>query len=202
MTWARIDDNLTDRPDLLALDRSTRLVHLEAIVWCCRHETDGTVPRHVLRKVTDADDPAAAAETLVAAGLWTETDSGYELVGFLDDQISSEDLARQRDLAAVRQRRQRQHKAGDHTLCDARYCRRAAEAVTRDQHRESRLPDPTRPDPTVREGREGEVGQRGSADATPPAQPERQLEDLAARLVIDEHATGPAKPRKIIGEVF
>ena len=179
MTWARLDDGITDRPDLLALSRPVRLLHIEGIVWACRHETDGAIPRHVLRKVTDEPDPEQAAGELVGAGLWEATDEGWAIVGFLDDQVSAEDLAKQRAVAAERQRRSRQHKAGDHSSCDPRYCRRAAADRDREGVTDgvshgvtdgvSHDP-PTRPDPTRPVGRRGEgVGGESDADASPLA---------------------------------
>lgn len=170
MTWARLDDGITDRPDLLALERTVRLLHIEGIVWSCRHETDGAIPRHVIRKVTDDPDPEAAAAALVAAGLWNETDDGWCIDGFLEDQISSEDLERQRELARVRQRRQRQHRAGDHSLCEPRYCRRASEAsrVTDPVTDPVSHDSPTSPDPTRPTGRKGKgQGLRGGSSEAP-----------------------------------
>lgn len=108
MTWAKLDDGITDRPELLALPRDVRLVHIEGSVWSCRHETDGQIARHVLRKVTDQPNPEVAAQALVDAGLWAETDTGWEVTGFLDDQRSAADIEATRELARVRQRRQRQ----------------------------------------------------------------------------------------------
>lgn len=123
MTWTKLSDDSTDDPALLALPRSIRLVHFEALVWCNRHGTDGAIPRHMLVRVTDEKNPTKAAKLLVAAGKWKQAEDGWEIVGFLDDQPSAEDVRNQKELARQRQRRQRQHKAGDHTLCNAKYCR-------------------------------------------------------------------------------
>ena len=53
MTWAKLTDTFNDDPVLLGLPRGVRLLHVEAIVWCCKHETDGRIPRHVLTRITD-----------------------------------------------------------------------------------------------------------------------------------------------------
>src|SRR4051794_4733414 len=105
--WAKIDDRFNDDPNMLALPRGVRLVHLEGIVWACRHETDGAVPQQVLVKVTDEPDPRDAVKLLVAAGLWAETETGWEIVGFLDDQRSAKDVTKVREMSKARQRRAR-----------------------------------------------------------------------------------------------
>lgn len=154
---------------------------LEATVWCNEHETDGEIPMHGLRWITDEEDPVAAAELLVDAGLWETTPDGYRDLDFLDDQPSAEDVERTRVLARERQRRQRQHRNGDHSLCDPKYCR--ASRVT------SRVTDTvshdTRTDPSVPEvlGR-GE----GAGPALADAPPTDATAEASARLGIPPHA--------------
>lgn len=173
MTWTKLSDDATDDPALLALPRTVRLVHFEALVWANRHGTDGSIPKHMLPRITDDDAPVAAAEHLVAAGKWVPCEGGWEILGFLDDQPSADDVRRTRDLARLRQRRQRQHRAGDHELCDARYC-----PALRDKTRESRVTasvtnavshdTPTRPVPTRPGPKEPGPG-RGNDARTKPA---------------------------------
>lgn len=134
MTWTKLSDDATDDPALLALPRTIRLVHFEALVWANRHGTDGAIPRHMLPRITDDKDPDGAAELLVAAGKWELSTAGWEIVGFLDDQPSAEDVRRTKDLARLRQRKQRLHRAGDHSLCEVKYC-----PALRDETRESRV---------------------------------------------------------------
>lgn len=185
MTWARLDDGITDNPRLLALPRGVRLVHIEGIVWSCRHETDGRIPRHVLRKVTDEPDPEDAATTLVDAGLWKVVDDGWEIVGFLEDQRSSEDIAKTRAAALERQRRHRQHIGGDHSLCNPRYCKgasRVTDGVTNGgSHGPPTRPDPTRPEG---EGKGGKTATPGAADAGGAGGPSED----------EPHASTPAVP--------
>lgn len=171
MTWTKLSDDATDDPALLALPRSVRLVHFEALVWSNRHATDGVVPRHMLVRITDEPDPATAAGQLVAAGKWVESEQGWEIVGFLDDQPSAEDVQRTRELARQRQQRQRKHRGGDHSMCVAKYC-----PALRDQMRESRVTKPvtngvshdtpSRPVPTRPGPKEPGTG-RGTNQPTP-----------------------------------
>lgn len=165
MTWAKIDDRAIDGPTLLALPRGVRHMHIEGIVWCCRHETDGHIPRHAIGKVTDEPDMVDAAAQLVAAGLWAATVSGWEIVDFLAVQRSKEDIEKVKVLADARQRRHRQHQAGDHSLCDLRYCRAASRVAERIDNGVDNGPL-TRPDPARPTGRKGEG--KGAAGAAAP----------------------------------
>jgi hypothetical protein len=131
-------------------------MYLEGLVWSNKQGTDGHIPRHAVRRVTDEEDPIGAAAELVDAGLWEETGDDWSIVGFLEDQPSRADVERIQTLARDRQRRQRQHRGGDHSLCDPRYCQaasRVTNAVTHD----------TRTDPSVPTRTEGTEGRGGGA---------------------------------------
>lgn len=133
MTWTKIGDGFIDEPSILVLSRDARLLYIECLVWSNRHGTDGAIPSYVLRRITDADDPMSCVRALVDAGKWVETDDGWETVDFLKDQPSAADVARTQRFATERQRRQRQHRGGDHSLCDPRYCEKTrSDHVTRD----------------------------------------------------------------------
>jgi hypothetical protein len=103
MTWTKVGDDWCDRPDLLAVSRSTRLLALEALVWSNRHLVDGMVPRTALRRLTDHEDPIAAAAELVAAGVWAETDGGWQID--VSDQATAADVRHQQALRRERQAR-------------------------------------------------------------------------------------------------
>jgi hypothetical protein len=99
---AIIDTEIIEHPDLLALPRSVRLVHLEAIVWSKLHHTDGAIPALSLRRLTDEPDHMDAARQLVDAGLWRSSASGWSIIGFLDKQWSAERVKHKRELARER----------------------------------------------------------------------------------------------------
>lgn len=190
MTWTKISDDLPDDPRMLQLPRGVRLLHLEAMVWCNRYGTDGAIPRYGVRRITDEPEPEDAAKHLVSVGLWDDTDDGWEIVGFLDDQPSAADAERTRELAKQRQRRQRQHRAGDHSLCDPRYCNSARDALRddeRDAHRDAtrdqRLPVPSRPDPSRPEGTRD--GEEGGEPSQPPALDCRRCRGCGGVLTAD-----------------
>lgn len=158
MTWTRLSDDYTDRLDLLDLSRSARLLDVEGLVWCNRNTTDGYLPRAALRKVTDSPDANADVEELIAAGRWTDVETGWQLDW--SDQIEAEEVAAERERWARQKKRQRLHNKGDHSICDPKRCwallRQSTGESAVDSQVESRdsRPDPSRSDPTPREGRE------------------------------------------------
>lgn len=224
MTWAKIDDSMFDRPSMLTLDRGIRLVHMEALAWCCKHLTDGLVPRHALRRLTDEPDIDAAAAALVAVGVWREVDAGWELVDFHDDQLSADEVRDRQERARLRQERRRKHVDGDHSLCLSRYCKgasRVTDGVTneRDQRRDSSRderednavvtpprPDPSRPDPVGK--RVGEDGEGEGQDrppqppaAAPQGEPVEIVEPDPSNVVhLNPRAAG-TNPRAVAAEL-
>ena len=152
MTWTKLDRSMIDGPEWDGIAPGVRLVHIEAMLWCNEHGTDGDVTPGTLGKLTRYPRRLDAARQLVDAGLWHETDTGWTLPRFLDEQPSKQDSDRTRDIARQRQRRQRQHRNGDHSLCDPRYCRASSEMSRRDDvdasRRESRVSHDTRTDPS------------------------------------------------------
>lgn len=99
---AIIDTETIEHPALLALSRSVRLVHLEAIVWSRLHHTDGKIPALSLRRLTDEPDHLEAARQLVEAGVWQSSAQGWSIVGFLDKQMSAERVRQKRELSRER----------------------------------------------------------------------------------------------------
>ena len=174
MTWAKLSDDWADHPDIIAVSRSARLLHLEALLWSLAQNQDGAIPARALGRITDADDPQADAAELVESGAWVATDAGWQLVNSMDDQPTAEEIDRQRQFARDRQARRRRHMAGDHALCKPEHCK-YAEGVTQGVTRDSRgshphvtapRTDPTRPD--RREGEGGEVRGRSAPSAGAP----------------------------------
>lgn len=149
MTWAKLSDTFNDHPVLLGLPRGVRLLHVEAIVWACKQETDGEIPAGAVARFTDEPHPEQGVELLVDSGMWEPTASGYRIVGFLTEQRSKQEIDASREMAARRQERLRRHRAGDHQLCSVKYCRNA---VTYGVGNGVGNAPPTRPDPSSSEG--------------------------------------------------
>lgn len=159
MTWTKLSDDHLDRPAVLNVTRSARLLEVEALVWCNRLLTDGHIPRGALRRVTDAEDPQSDAAELVAAGLWSVEADGWVIVGFEQDQEAAVDVHARRDEWRRRQRRQRLHNLGDHSECDPKRCRvllNVTPSVTRDSRVTHASVTASRPVPSRPQGRDGE----------------------------------------------
>lgn len=89
MSWAKIHHGTLDKLAMLGLSRGVRLLHIEAMEWSDRNLKDGEIPTGMLVRFTDEPDPIAAAAQLAAAGLWTETATGWEIVNYLKQQSSA-----------------------------------------------------------------------------------------------------------------
>jgi hypothetical protein len=167
MTWTRLSDDFTDRPDVLRLSRSARLLHVEALVYCNRHLTDGLLPDHALTRITDAPDLMGDVAELADAGLWSRTDGGWSVDW--SQQETAEAVERRRDDNRVRQQRhnerKRRHARDDHTMCEPKFCPAIRNASGNALGNASNDTYPTRPVPTLREGRGGD----GSASTRAPA---------------------------------
>ena len=148
---AIIDGTILEDPDLLALPRGTRLLHIEGYVWSRAQRTDGEIPRHLLARIAfDEPDPQAAAAQLVDAGLWAVTDGGWRIVDFLDTQWSRATVERKR---AQNRRRYEEWVAKQDEKEGKRVGKRVANDTDADADSD---PDPER---------EGETAKRNGADA-------------------------------------
>lgn len=180
MTWTKLDDAFNDDPRLIQLPRGVRLLHVEALVWCNKHETDGAVPAYAMRRVSDEPDVDAAIGALVDVGLWTDLGDGqYQLPGWAKDakhQRTKSELEQGRRGNRFIVGRKRMHDRGDHRWCTkGDYCKLGALSpgdAARYSRGESEPPDLTCPD-QQREGTRSEppasaVAPLGVAPAHPP----------------------------------
>jgi hypothetical protein len=200
MTWIKLRPTLPEDDRWLDAGPVAFTVHVASLCWSDQQLTDGAVSGPRVRRVANAfgippDQADKAAATLVQAGFWEETDEGYQIVDYLKDQLAKEDIENTRARWAADKRRQRQHRAGDHSLCEAARCpavaakdskvgKPSAQVSGQDKPKVQRgqakspvrkgarsqppRPDPTRPDPKGGEGRGGkdDVGS-ASGDAAP-----------------------------------
>lgn len=158
---AIIDVTILEHPDLLALPRGTRLLHLEGYVWSRAQRTDGTIPRHMLARIAfDEPDPQAAAEQLVTTGLWATTDDGWRIVDFLETQWSRETVHRKRsDNKRRYEKWVAEQDDGKRPTRGKASGKRVGNAFTNDTDADA----DSDPDPE----REGETAKRKSGDAGP-----------------------------------
>lgn len=128
MTWTKLGDEFSDEArDLTDAEFRT---HVEALCWSNRRLLDLYVTRRDVRRFAETDDPAAAVSGLVAKGWWQPDGDGWYIgEHFADWQLERKVVEQRRDAAALRQRRSRRHRAGDHSLCLPANCPH----VTRDR---------------------------------------------------------------------
>lgn len=105
MTWTKLSDTFTDDPCLIQLPRAVRLLHIEAMIWCNRYNTDGILTELSIRRFSDQPNLPNAIGRLVKIGLWEPLidPAGWLLVNFLDDQPSAAEVISKRRTAADRQ---------------------------------------------------------------------------------------------------
>ena len=109
MTWTKLCDNIFADPRLLRVraevGHCAALLHIEALVYSNRVGTDGRIDRWCLPAVTSMPprDVARWVEGLVAAGVWTETETGWQVVSGIADQPTAEQIAAKRaEVSAAR----------------------------------------------------------------------------------------------------
>jgi hypothetical protein len=163
MTWTKLGAEFGTDPDLLALPRGVRLLHVEALVWCNAHGTDGRIPAHMLARLTDESDPEAAAAMLADCGKWRMTATGWEISAFLADQLSAAEVAERNEQNRIRTNRWRNHREGRHHLCLPEKCDAARDAAR------NAAGDAARTVPSVpsRSDRNKGLGTDSDADAAP-----------------------------------
>ncbi len=213
MTWTKLGDDYADRLEDLELTPTACWLHTAALIYCNRVGSDGRVHFSKLSKIASIDAVDDYAAELERQGLWSRIDGEPAWQIDWTDQEPAEDVKRRRDGAAERQRRRRQHLAGDHSLCDPqRSCRLAVTRdsepgrtvpVTRDymreSHRESRLPVPT---PPARPAPEGAGKGRRCEHGNPLASDGAGCAECAARaaeLYLAEHPDEAPRPRVHVG---
>ena len=188
MSWVKLDDNALDDPRLLALDRGTVLLHLEALAYSNRYGLDGAIPAGALRKMTTEPEPETAAAALVEAGLWEDAGDGWQLVWLLGDQLTAEKAQALRKEARDRMERVRRHNKKDHSLCDPTRCwALRSEERSRERSGTPSSPLPSSPKRREEEGERTEAGgaiadaggDQSPAAAAPPARWDWPVNDVS-----------------------
>ncbi len=103
MTWAKFCDTILDHPKCIEAGEDATSLFIRSVVWCCKHLTDGRIPRAALRTITARDDAEGLAARLVAVGLWEDRDGAWWVHDFLDYNPSRAEVDGKRaDLSAKR----------------------------------------------------------------------------------------------------
>lgn len=108
MTDARLSPTFLDHPVVDALDDRAHRVYTNGIVYCASHETDGFIPRRMLRLLyPEPIDLYAVANELIAVGLWQAVDDGWAIRNFLRYQTSRAQLDGKREYDRLRKQHER-----------------------------------------------------------------------------------------------
>jgi len=134
VTWTKLGDEYSDEArDLTDAEYRT---HTDALIWSNRRGLDLLIPKRDLRKFAESPDVEAAVEGLVAKDWWADEGDRWNVgLRFAEWQLERVVVVQRKEANALRVRRSRLHKAGDHSICIAGNCL----AVTRDvMHYETR----------------------------------------------------------------
>lgn len=131
MTWTKLGDEFPAAARKLT-DAEFR-THVEALCWSALRLLDLEIPKAEVRRFAESPDAETAVEGLAAKGWWEDNGSCWHIgARFAEWQLERAVAEKRRQDDALRQRRRRMHKAGDHRLCLPGNC----PAVTRDDMRD------------------------------------------------------------------
>jgi hypothetical protein len=94
VSWVRIDDKAWSHPKFASLPAGAVRLWMFALCWCNQQESDGFVPRSMLRVLRGTSSDASA---LVASCLWVESEDGWRFHDYLQYQPSRDQLSAQRN---------------------------------------------------------------------------------------------------------
>lgn len=97
MTWVRLDDQFADHPKVVGLSANAFRLHVTAICYAARQETDGVIPR-------GAAFVLAARRYLIeltGAGLWEDHPSGFLIHDYLEYNPSADEVRSKRNIKAI-----------------------------------------------------------------------------------------------------
>ena len=129
MVWFKVDDQLAVHVKAVAAGNAAMGLWVRAGAWCSAQLTDGRLPAAMVRALDGSD---ADARRLVAAGLWTAVDGGYEFHDWEQWQPSKDQVLAER--AAGRERVAKSR---------ARARERRTFAVTHDERSATPSPSPS-----------------------------------------------------------
>jgi hypothetical protein len=134
--WTKLGDEYGDAAWNLS-DHAFR-THTESLMWSNKLGLDLMIPKRHLRQYTFSDRAQDAAAELCAAGWWKDTGDYWDIgQRFPEWQLEAEVIEHRRAANALRQRRHRLHKAGNHSLCQPPQCPSVTRDVTRDETRDT-----------------------------------------------------------------
>lgn len=109
MTDARLAPSFLDHPVIESLSSDAFRVYVNAIVYTVDKGFDGLVPKRALRLLHPEGMVAGEVKELVAAGLWTAVEDGYEIRNLLRYQTPAAEVEQQKENARLRKQRSREN---------------------------------------------------------------------------------------------
>ena len=108
--WGKVYGSLHGSPKWRRASKGARALWTTALSWCIDQESsEGAVPTDMLRVL---DGSRAEADILVSVGLWEPAEDGWRFHDWHERQRSREQIRRDREAAAERQRRARARRNG------------------------------------------------------------------------------------------
>lgn len=91
-TYVRVHDGLPEHPKILAAGGDAGWLWLCADCYCSRQTTDGRIPKALVPRLSDREDPMRLAQILVDVGLWYDRGDHYEMHDYLEHNRSAAEV--------------------------------------------------------------------------------------------------------------
>ncbi|MGE5619566.1 MAG: HNH endonuclease [Sphingomonadaceae bacterium] len=102
MTWVRLSDDWYDHPKFLAAEADGFWLWAACLAWSNHHKTNGLVPDAIVQRFVQGKRKKALVARLLRVCLWEPTEGGYRIHDYLHYQPSAEEIASEREQAALR----------------------------------------------------------------------------------------------------
>jgi hypothetical protein len=150
MSWAKIDDQLHSNEKFLACSLAARGLWTICLSWVADKETDGAIPRSIVRLHAGQEIDVLTSE-LVEAGLWDLTEKGWAFHDYLVYNPSKSQLDEERQKSADRKAAWKERQQAVRTSAEpAQGSRRGNDTRTTRERRSVAVPNAERtehPDP-------------------------------------------------------
>ncbi|WP_159041451.1 hypothetical protein [Streptomyces sp. WM4235] len=73
-TYVKVHDGLPDHPKIIKAGGEAAWMYVCGLAYASRQLTDGAIPKHLVRRLTDGSNPEANASALLRVGLWHEAE--------------------------------------------------------------------------------------------------------------------------------
>jgi len=161
MAWAKLDDRFHSNPKVARVWHTCPGaigLYVMSITHCSQHETDGRIDEYfIVGLVPDKTARRVVVDALLEAGLWITVEAGaYLIPDYLDFNPSHAEQEKRRKSEKARKAKGRKTQAQTKDSVRKVSARTTCAPIQPDNLRAgsdlSGGPDPTRPDPTRKEG--------------------------------------------------